>query len=89
MLMFSINPGYDYGRGDYAHGGVDERAEVYRHCEKEGVGISVMKPFPEVSSLTPRLPLCITELWKRTLQTVYHAATATADAPSAWIRAAG
>ena len=45
MLMFSINPGYDYGQGDYAHGGVDERAEVYKRCEKEGVGISVMKPF--------------------------------------------
>lgn len=45
MLMFSINPGYDYGRGDYAHGGVDERAEIYKRCEKEGIGISVMKPF--------------------------------------------
>ena len=45
MLMFSVNPGYDYGQGDYAHGGVDERAEVYKRCEKEGVGISVMKPF--------------------------------------------
>ena len=45
MLMFSVNPGYDYGRGDYAHGGVDERSEIYKRCEKEGVGISVMKPF--------------------------------------------
>ena len=45
MLMFSINPAYDYGHGDYAHGGVDERAKVYRRCEKDGVGISVMKPF--------------------------------------------
>ena len=45
MLMFSVNPGYDYGQGDYAHGGVDERAEIYVRCEKEGVGISVMKPF--------------------------------------------
>ena len=45
MLMFSVNPGYDYGQGDYAHGGVDERTEVYKRCEKEGVGISVMKPF--------------------------------------------
>ena len=45
MLMFSINPGYDYGQGTYANGSVDERKEVYRRCEKEGVGISVMKPF--------------------------------------------
>ena len=45
MLMFSINPGYDYGTGEYAHGGVSEREELYRRCEKDGVGISVMKPF--------------------------------------------
>ena len=45
MLMFSINPAYDYGEGDYANGSVDERAALYRRCEKEGVGISVMKPF--------------------------------------------
>ena len=45
MLMFSVNPAYDYHRGEYAYGGVDERAEVYRQCEKQGVGISVMKPF--------------------------------------------
>ena len=45
MLMFSVNPAYDYGQGDYANGSVDERAAVYRRCEKEGVGISVMKPF--------------------------------------------
>jgi hypothetical protein len=45
MLMFSVNPAYDYGEGEYAHGGVDERTAVYRRCEAEGVGISVMKPF--------------------------------------------
>ena len=45
MLMFSINPGYDYGQGDYANGSVDERNAVYRRCEAEGIGISVMKPF--------------------------------------------
>ncbi len=45
MLMFSVNPAYDYGHGEYANGGVDERAEVYKRCEKEGIGISVMKPF--------------------------------------------
>ena len=45
MLMFSINPAYDYGQGEYANGSVDERTAVYRRCQKEGVGISVMKPF--------------------------------------------
>ena len=45
MLMFSINPAYDYGQGEYANGSADERAGVYRRCEAEGVGISVMKPF--------------------------------------------
>ncbi len=45
MLMFSVNPAYDYHHGDYAFGGVDERADVYKRCEKLGIGISVMKPF--------------------------------------------
>ncbi|MDO4292965.1 MAG: aldo/keto reductase [Eubacteriales bacterium] len=45
MLMFSINPGYDYRRGDYAIGGTDERMELYRLCEAKGIGISVMKAF--------------------------------------------
>ncbi len=45
MLMFSVNPAYDYGQGEYANGSVDERSAIYRRCEKEGVGISVMKPF--------------------------------------------
>ncbi len=45
VLMFSINPLYDYGHGSYAIGNSDERYEMYRRCEKEGVGIVVMKPF--------------------------------------------
>ncbi len=45
VLMFSINPLYDYGQGDYAIGTGSERCELYRRCEKEGVGIVVMKPF--------------------------------------------
>ena len=45
MLMFSVNPAYDYGQGELANGSVDERSDVYRRCEKEGVGISVMRPF--------------------------------------------
>jgi len=45
MLMFSINPMFDYGKGDYAIGSDSERQRLYRRCEAEGVGISVMKPF--------------------------------------------
>ncbi len=45
LVMFSINPGYDYRHGDYAIGSVEERAALYRRCEAEGVGISVMKAF--------------------------------------------
>lgn len=45
IVMFSINPVYDYGQGDYGVGTGDERQTLYRRCEKEGVGISVMKPF--------------------------------------------
>ena len=45
LVMFSINPGYDYRHGEFAIGSVDERAALYRRCEAEGVGISVMKAF--------------------------------------------
>lgn len=45
MLMFSVNPGYDYQKGEYAAGSVSDRMALYRRCEKEGVGISVMKAF--------------------------------------------
>ena len=45
LLMFSINPGYDYHHGDYAIGGAAERMALYRRCQAEGVGISVMKAF--------------------------------------------
>lgn len=46
MAMFSINPAYDYGRGDeYGRGEAEERQSLYRRCEAEGVGITVMKPF--------------------------------------------
>ena len=45
MLMFSINPAYDYQKGDYGIGSVDDRMSLYRRCEKEGVAISVMKAF--------------------------------------------
>ena len=46
MMMFSINPAYDFEKGDeYGIGSVKERFDLFKRCEKEGVGISVMKPF--------------------------------------------
>lgn len=45
IMMFSINPAYDYQHGDYGIGSSDERQALYRRCEKEGVGITVMKAF--------------------------------------------
>ena len=46
MMMFSLNPAYDFEKGDeYGIGSVKERFDLFRRCEKEGVGISVMKPF--------------------------------------------
>ena len=45
MLMFSINPAYDYQQGDYGIGSVSERTALYQKCQAEGIGITVMKPF--------------------------------------------
>ena len=46
MMMFSINPAYDFEKGDeYGIGSVAERFELFQRCAKEGIGISVMKPF--------------------------------------------
>ena len=46
MMMFSINPAYDFEKGDeYGIGSVNERFDLFCRCQKEGVGISVMKPF--------------------------------------------
>lgn len=46
MMLFSINPAYDYEAGDeYGIGTVSERAQLFCRCQAEGVGISVMKPF--------------------------------------------
>lgn len=46
MMMFSINPAYDFEKGDdLGIGTVSERFELFRRCQKEGIGISVMKPF--------------------------------------------
>lgn len=62
LFMFSINPAYDYQKGEYAKGEVGERAQLYRDCGKEGVGISVMKPFAGGQLLDEK-----TSLFKRTL----------------------
>jgi len=46
IMMFSINPAYDFEKGDeYGIGTVSERAQLFQRCERDGVGISVMKPF--------------------------------------------
>lgn len=46
MMMFSINPAYDFEMGDeYGIGSVKERFDLFKRCQKEGIGISVMKPF--------------------------------------------
>ena len=45
QLMFSINAAYDYQQGEFAYGSASERMQLYRRCEAEGIGISVMKPF--------------------------------------------
>lgn len=46
IMMFSINPAYDLEKGDeYGIGTTLERAKLFRRCESEGIGISVMKPF--------------------------------------------
>ena len=46
MMMFSINPAYDLECGDeYGIGTTKERAEFLKRCKREGVGVSVMKPF--------------------------------------------
>ncbi len=61
LFMFSINPAYDYTRGEYAYGQVGEREELYRLAEKMGVGITVMKPFAGGQLLdASRSPLNIT-----------------------------
>ncbi len=46
MMMFSINPAYDFEKGDeYGIGSVSERRALFNRCQREGIGISVMKPF--------------------------------------------
>ena len=42
MLMFSINPAYDYHHGEFANGSGAERMALYRRCGAVGIGISVV-----------------------------------------------
>ncbi len=62
LFMFSINPSYDYQKGEYAMGEVAQRAQLYQDCERMGVGISVMKPFAGGQLLDAK-----TSLFKRVL----------------------
>lgn len=47
IMMFSINPAYDYelGEDEFGIGTAKERKALFALAEKLGVGISVMKPF--------------------------------------------
>lgn len=46
MMMFSLNPAYDYEQGDeWGVGSNPERMNLLRRCSALGVGVSVMKPF--------------------------------------------
>ena len=64
VLMFSINPAYDYQQGEYGIGSAGDRMDLYRRCEKEGVGISVMKAFgggPLLNATTSPFRKALTE----------------------------
>ncbi|MBE6030475.1 MAG: (4Fe-4S)-binding protein [Clostridiales bacterium] len=45
LFMFSVNPVFDYGKGEYGIGAIQERSDFYKYCESLGIGITVMKPF--------------------------------------------
>jgi len=45
MFMFSINPAYDFSAKNGVACYSEERAALFHDCEKEGIGISVMKVF--------------------------------------------
>jgi hypothetical protein len=66
MMMFSINPAYDFEKGDeYGIGTGAERFSLFTRCEKEGVGISVMKPFHGGKLLDEKLSPFHTALTER------------------------
>lgn len=45
ICMFSLNPAYDYSKGELGKGNMEERQALYREAQRLGVGITVMKPF--------------------------------------------
>lgn len=46
MMMFSINPAYEFELSEKTDAGSqNQRNALYQRCQREGVGISVMKPF--------------------------------------------
>ena len=45
IFMFSINPAYEYQKGSYTIGELDERTKLYLDSERMGVGITVLKLF--------------------------------------------
>ena len=51
MCMFSINPTYDFGSDGQVSA---ERADLYRMCDKMGVGIAAMKTFGGAQLLDAR-----------------------------------
>ena len=44
-VYLQIHFGADYTAGDFGIGGSGERYDLYCRCQREGVGITVMKPF--------------------------------------------
>lgn len=44
-VYLQIHFGADYTSGEYGIGGSGERYDLYCRCQREGVGITVMKPF--------------------------------------------
>lgn len=44
-VYLQIHFGADYTSGDFGIGGSGERYDLYCRCQREGVGITVMKPF--------------------------------------------
>ena len=55
MIMFSINPAYDYTLGKWSGGGYNERMDLYNTAEQKGIGITVMKIFAGGQLLDPEL----------------------------------
>jgi uncharacterized protein len=45
VFMLSVNPSYDFERGADGFVLSRERAELYRECQRRGIGITVMKPY--------------------------------------------